>query len=83
MGITNITWLTNIILRFLLSSADEVLGELQFSFVCFLVGQNLDAFEQWKQLLKMFCTSDDALANQTLLYMTLISDLHFQVYNIL
>lgn len=61
------------------SLADEVLGELQFSFICFLVGQNLDAFEQWKQLLKMFCTSDDALANHTHLYMTLISDLHFQI----
>jgi len=58
---------------------DEILGELQFSFICFLVGQNYDAFEQWKQLLKMFCTCDEALATQTHLYMTLISDLHFQI----
>ena len=58
---------------------EEVLGELQFSFVCFLVGQNYDAFEQWKQLLRMFCTSDEALSNHNLLYMTLVSDLHFQV----
>ena len=58
---------------------DEALGELQYSFICFLVGQNYDAFEKWKQLLRMFCTSDEALAGHTLLYMTLISDLHFQV----
>ena len=58
---------------------DEALGELQYSFICFLVGQNYDAFEKWKQLLRMFCTSDEALARHTLLYMTLISDLHFQV----
>ena len=61
------------------SQVDEVLGELQFSFICFLVGQNYEAFEQWKQLLKMFCTSDEALANHTHLYMTLINDLHFQI----
>jgi len=61
------------------NQADEILGELQFSFICFLVAQNYDAFEQWKQLLKMFCTSDEALANHTHLYMTLISDLHFQI----
>lgn len=61
------------------SQVEEVLGELQFSFVCFLVGQNYDAFEQWKQLLRMFCTSDEALSNHNLLYMTLVSDLHFQI----
>ena len=27
------------------SRNDEILGELQFSFICFLVGQNYDAFE--------------------------------------
>ena len=58
---------------------EEVLGELQFSFVCFLVGQNYDSFEQWKMLLKMLLTSDDALARYTHLYLTLINDLHFQV----
>jgi len=61
------------------NQVDEILGELQFSFICFLVAQNYDAFEQWKQLLKMFCTCDEALANHTHLYMTLISDLHFQI----
>jgi len=61
------------------SQVDEVLGELQFSFICFLVGQNYDSFEQWKLLLKMFCTSDEALASHTHLYMTFINDLHFQI----
>jgi len=61
------------------NQVDEILGELQFSFICFLVGQNYDAFEHWKQLLNMYCTCDEALASQTHLYMTLISDLHFQI----
>ncbi len=33
---------------FLVFSQTEVLGELQFAFLCFLVGQNYDCFEQWK-----------------------------------
>ena len=57
----------------------EALAELQFSFVCFLVGQHYDSFEQWKQLLKMFCQSDRALSDRPDLYMALVQDLHFQV----
>ena len=57
----------------------EALAELQFSFVCFLVGQHYDSFEQWKQLLKMFCQSDRALSERPDLYMALVQDLHFQV----
>jgi hypothetical protein len=35
-------------------SHSEVLSELQFAFLCFLVGQNYDCFEQWKLLGKIF-----------------------------
>ena len=58
---------------------DEILAELQFSFVCFLVGQHYDSFEQWKRLLRLFCQCHDAVANHTELYLALISDMHFQV----
>merc|ERR1712173_403601 len=37
----------------------EALAELQFSFVCFLVGQHYDSFERWKQILRIFCQSDE------------------------
>ena len=34
------------------SSEREVLAELQFAFLAFLVGQSYDSFEQWKQLVR-------------------------------
>jgi A1 cistron-splicing factor AAR2 len=37
---------------------------MQVCFVCFLVGHSLEAFEQWKSLLLLLCSSDDALARQ-------------------
>ncbi|CAB4055286.1 AAR2 [Lepeophtheirus salmonis] len=40
----------------------EVLAEVQFSFICFLVGQHYDSFEHWKNLLVMLCSCDDALS---------------------
>merc|ERR1712029_818118 len=59
--------------------SDEALAELQFSFVCFLVGQHYDSFEQWKQMLKLFCQCDQALSDHPDLYMALIQDLYFQI----
>merc|ERR1712029_128681 len=59
--------------------SDEALAELQFSFVCFLVGQHYDSFEQWKQMLKLFCQCDQALSDHPDLYMALIRDLYFQI----
>ena len=29
----------------------DILGEFQISFITFMIGQNLEAFEQWKALL--------------------------------
>jgi len=58
---------------------EEILAELQFSFVCFLVGQNYDSFERWKKLLEMILTCDEALNKYPQLYNTLITDMHFQV----
>ncbi|KAJ3415317.1 a1-alpha2 repression [Chytridiales sp. JEL 0842] len=38
-----------------------LLGELQLSFVLFLVGQIFDGLEQWKTLIKLVCGSSEAL----------------------
>jgi hypothetical protein len=62
-----------------ISRIEEILAELQFSFVCFLVGQNYDSFERWKKLLEMILTCDEALTKYPQLYNTLITDMHFQV----
>ena len=39
----------------------EVLGELQLSFIIFLIGQVYDGLEQWKNLVQLVCQSDEAL----------------------
>jgi A1 cistron-splicing factor AAR2 len=43
-----------------------VIGELQLSFLIFIVGQVYDGFEQWKQLILLFCFSLEALENKEL-----------------
>lgn len=59
-----------------------ILGEIQFSFICFLIGQVFDAFDQWKKLVHLLCSSEKALNTYSDLYMNFISMLHFQVHEI-
>lgn len=58
---------------------NQLLGELQYAFVCFEFGHVYDAFEQWKQLLILFCTCDAALRKHPHLFYELIGILHFQL----
>jgi A1 cistron-splicing factor AAR2 len=34
----------------------DILGELQYCFITFLLGENLEAFEQWKSLVSIICS---------------------------
>eukprot|EP00040_Diaphanoeca_grandis_P025312 m.140002 g.140002 ORF g.140002 m.140002 type:complete len:323 (+) comp30096_c0_seq2:395-1363(+) len=56
-----------------------LLGELQFSFVCFLVGHVFDAFEQWKKLVALFCSCEDAITKYPKLFHDFIGVLHYQI----
>ncbi|KAL3885187.1 hypothetical protein ACJMK2_025279 [Sinanodonta woodiana] len=60
----------------------DLLGEIQFSFICFLIGQVYDAFDQWKKLVHLMCNSKEALEKHNELYMNLISVLHYQIREI-
>jgi len=60
----------------------EILGELQFAFVAFLVGQNYDAFEYWKLLMKTLCSCDEALSKYPKMYLNFIRVLHFQLQEV-
>ena len=40
---------------------NSFLGELQFAFICFLIGQSFDAFDQWKGMVHLVCLSEKAL----------------------
>eukprot|EP01119_Soliformovum_irregulare_P000801 TRINITY_DN10592_c0_g1_i1.p1 TRINITY_DN10592_c0_g1~~TRINITY_DN10592_c0_g1_i1.p1 ORF type:complete len:236 (-),score=52.31 TRINITY_DN10592_c0_g1_i1:137-844(-) len=41
----------------------DVLGEVQFAFVCFLMGQTFSGFEQWKKLIAVICSSEEIICN--------------------
>lgn len=57
----------------------ELLAEIQFAFVCFLMGQVFEGFEQWKRLIHLLCSCTRALSSRGDLYMALLPVLHFQL----
>lgn len=64
------------------SNCKELLGEIQFSFICFLIGQVYDGFDQWKKLVHLLCSSEDALSTDSQLFKDFIGVLYFQVHEI-
>ncbi|XP_002161006.1 protein AAR2 homolog [Hydra vulgaris] len=41
---------------------DDILGELQFAFICFLLGQVYDAFDHWKALINLIASCQNYLS---------------------
>lgn len=60
-------------------SSSALAGELQFAFVCFLLGSVYEAFEHWKRLLNLLCRSEAAMLKHHTLYTSLISILYHQL----
>jgi len=60
----------------------DILGELQFAFVCFILGQVFDAFESWKKLLRVLCLCENALQDHVELFKALIGVLYHQINEI-
>ena len=58
---------------------NSVLGELQFAFVVFLVGQNYEAFEQWKKLFRLICKASKAMTSRPQFFVNFIRVLYFQL----
>ncbi|KAI9327977.1 A1 cistron-splicing factor [Obelidium mucronatum] len=57
-----------------------LLGELQFSFILFLVGQVYDGLEQWKCLVQLLCSAKEATTSATGgLYYEFLGVLHAQL----
>lgn len=61
------------------SSPAALLGELQFAFVCFLIGHVYDAFEQWKRFVALICQSEDAITKHSALFHDVIGVIHYQI----
>jgi A1 cistron-splicing factor AAR2 len=64
------------------SKYENLLCELQFSFICFLIGYVYDGFEQWKHLMNLLCNSEDIIQKLPNLYLNLIQILYFQLKEI-
>lgn len=45
-----------------------ILGELQLAYIAFLLGQNFDGFEQWRDLLRLLCSCEAAVASRPELF---------------
>lgn len=61
-------------------SEDLILGELQFAFIAFLMGQSLEAFLQWKSLVSLFlgCTAAP-LHTRSQLFTKFIKVIYYQL----
>ncbi|XP_072259833.1 protein AAR2 homolog [Pyxicephalus adspersus] len=57
----------------------DILAELQFAFVCFLLGNVYEGFEQWKKLLNLLCRAETYSLQHSDLYSELISVLYYQL----
>ncbi|XP_026477981.1 protein AAR2 homolog [Ctenocephalides felis] len=72
-------------LELLLRSYDrptDVIGELQFSFVIFLIGHSVEGFHHWKKLLNILCTSELALKLHTSMYLQFLKTLHTHILQV-
>ena len=59
--------------------SNQLLGELQMAFMCFLIGEVYSAFEHWKKLVNIFCSADRFLSKDSQLFLEFIEDLYFQM----
>lgn len=57
----------------------DIIGELQLSFICFLAGQSLDAFEHWKGLVSLICKSDSLIPLRRNIYIEFLKVLELQL----
>lgn len=61
-------------------SEDSLLGELQFAFIAFLMGQSLEAFLQWKSLVSLlFGCSEAPLHTRSHLFTMFIKVIYYQL----
>lgn len=62
-------------------SEDIFLGELEFSFIAFLMGQSLESFAQWKAIVCLMLSCDEApLSRHTQLFVKFLDIVCFQLH---
>ncbi|XP_076055430.1 protein AAR2 homolog isoform X2 [Oratosquilla oratoria] len=60
----------------------NLLAEIQYSFINFLIGQVWEGWEQWRKLLDVCCRAEEALMQYPDFYLKLISIIHFQIQEV-
>lgn len=60
----------------------QIIGELQLTFICLLVGQNLDAFEHWKKLIALICGAESAIPSRRYIYYEFLKAVEVQLSHI-
>lgn len=72
--------LESILINHFGGSEDLILGELQFAFIAFLMGQSLEAFLQWKSLVSLFLGCTEApLHTRSQLFTKFIKVIYYQL----
>ncbi|XP_068631110.1 protein AAR2 homolog [Battus philenor] len=69
-------------LELMIAQHDEplhIIGELQFAYLCFLIGHSLDAFEHWKNLVILLCSCDDAIHKYRSVFFHFIRSIEIQI----
>lgn len=67
---------------FYVYSKIDLLAELQFSYICFLLGLSYESFERWKKLFQLFCMSKDAIAQDQALFVKFFLAVRYQLETI-
>lgn len=63
-------------------STAELLAELQLAFVAFLIGHVPDAFDHWKRLVSVICSSDRLLRTESKFFSSFIAVFHYQIQEV-
>ena len=58
---------------------NEMLGEYQHSFICFLMGQSLQGMEHWKHMTNLLCNCEDGLEQRIDLFLKFTKILIHQI----
>lgn len=58
---------------------NEFLGEMQFAFILFYVGQNLEGFEQWKKMVCLISHCENAISLQKELFLNFVPVIYEQL----
>ncbi|CAK1546217.1 unnamed protein product [Leptosia nina] len=69
-------------LELMIAQQDEplhIIGELQFAYLCFLIGHSLEAFEHWKNLVILLCSCDDAIHKYHTVFFHFIRTIEIQI----